>query len=99
MRSLVLILFISGSTLSAGFGQIDTVKANRPVRSAQTHTPIPGVDAPLSAPGTLLQSPPNPNEAATIQQQQGKRRTAPPSDPRAFGVSVPLGKPKRDTLR
>ncbi|WP_040006461.1 hypothetical protein [Fibrisoma limi] len=99
MRSLVLLLFISGSALSTGFAQSDTVKANRPVRSAQTHTPIPGVDAPLSAPGTLLQSPPNPNEAATIQQQQGNRKTAPPSDPRAFGVSIPLGKTKRDTLR
>lgn len=69
-------------------------------KSPQSQVLIPGVDSPVSSPGTLMQSSPNPNTIDTPQPRRRNRRnkTTPPSDPRAFGVSVPLGKAKRDSL-
>jgi hypothetical protein len=100
MRSLFFSLVLLSATVTC-YGQIDSVtrvKGESP-RTAQQPVMIPGIDSPTSAPGTLLQSPPNPNAAAPAKDDKKRRRTSPPSDPRSFGVSVPLGKPKRDTLR
>jgi hypothetical protein len=84
---------------SACFGQIDSTK--RTQGPAQTQVLIPGIDSPISSPGTLMQSSPRPNAMPEGQTttRKGKVRTTPPSDPRAFGVAVPVGKSKKDTLR
>jgi hypothetical protein len=83
------------------FGQVDSTRQAEPP-STHPAVQIPGVDTPLSGPGTLLQSSPNPNTMAVPQKRgkNGRRKTSPPSDPRAFGVAVPLesGKAKKDTL-
>ncbi|WP_461141993.1 hypothetical protein [Spirosoma pomorum] len=99
MRSLFFSLFVLSAATC--FGQIDSItrsKGESP-RTAQQPVMIPGIDSPTSAPGTLLQSPPNPNAAAPAKDDKKRRRTNAPSNPRAFGVAVPLGKSKRDTLR
>jgi hypothetical protein len=76
-----------------------TIQRQPPTNGTQPVLP-PGIDSPLSAPGTLMQSTPNPSAAAEPLNKNGQRkRTAPPSSPRSFGVSIPLGKPKRDTTR
>ncbi|QHV97174.1 hypothetical protein [Spirosoma endbachense] len=98
MRSVLFFLSISlcGSIC---FGQIDSTKTPREP-STTTRVPIPGVDTPLSGPGTMLQSTPDPN-AVVAPPNNGKKRkgkTVPPSDPRAFGVGVPIGKAKKDSL-
>lgn len=58
---------------------------------------IPGVNTPISGGGMTAQVP----VAQPVQNDGDKRKTQPPSDPRAFGVAIPLekGKTKRDTLR
>lgn len=84
---------------SVGFSQTDTARKAQP--SPNPVIQIPGIDTPLSGPGTLLQSSPNPN-AVVVPQKKGKKgrlKTNPPSDPRAFGVAVPLGGAKKDTLK
>ncbi len=43
-----------------------------------------------------MQSSPDPN---VLPAGQRDRKTHPPTDPRAFGVAIPLGKSKKDTLR
>ncbi|GAB3976634.1 hypothetical protein GCM10028806_36600 [Spirosoma terrae] len=101
MRPLLL-SFVFSACASVCFGQADTSKIVRePARSPSAQVPIPGIDAPLSGPGTLMQSSPQPNAVATPQKvgKKGKVTTNPPSDPRAFGVAVPVGKAKKDTLR
>ncbi|MDB5243993.1 MAG: hypothetical protein JWP57_4619 [Spirosoma sp.] len=83
---------------SVGLGQTDTARKVQP--SPNPVVQIPGIDTPLSGPGTLLQSSPNPNAVAVPQKRgkKGRLKTNPPSDPRAFGVAVPLGDAKKDTL-
>lgn len=77
--------------------QSDSTRSSMP--STQPAVQIPGIDTPLSGPGTLLQSSPNPNMEPVPQRKDKKRRrTSPPSNPRAFGVSIPLGGAKKDTL-
>lgn len=86
------------SISSVCVAQRDTTgfKRSRAEKAPQREVMIPGVNSPTSSPGTLLQSSPDPNVLPA--DQQG-RKTSPPSDPRAFGVAIPLGKSKKDTLR
>ncbi|MFD2569600.1 hypothetical protein ACFSUS_03090 [Spirosoma soli] len=82
------------------FGQSDsTLRQQKP--PVQEQILIPGVDSPISSPGTLMQSSTRPNEVVTPGSNQRKRkgRTTPPSDPRAFGVGIPVGEAKKDTTR
>jgi len=95
MRLIVFTLFICMSTLTC-FGQNDSTKIDH--RSTHPSVMIPGIDSPMSGPGTLMQSSPNPNQLPEATKQT-KGRTTPPSDPRAFGVGIPLGKAKKDSLR
>ncbi|WP_461048734.1 hypothetical protein [Spirosoma arcticum] len=96
----VLIFSLLSLCASVCFGQTDTTQ--RPQPSSRPAVQIPGIDTPLSGPGTLLQSSPNPNAVAVPQKRgrKGRLRTSPPSDPRAFGVAIPLegAKTKKDTL-
>jgi hypothetical protein len=111
MRPILFSILISLGSFSA-FAQTDSVlKPNVPPRtqvitptnnppqtsgSPQVLTPANG--SPLSTPGTLMQAPADPN--ATLREEgRNKRKTTPPSDPKAFGVAVPLGKTKPDTLK
>lgn len=91
--------FLLIMTASVCFGQTDTARKIQP--SPNPVVQIPGIDTPLSGPGTLLQSSPNPNSIAVPRKRgkKGRLRTNPPSDPRAFGMAVPLGGAKKDTLR
>ncbi|MBC3783982.1 hypothetical protein FHK02_390 [Spirosoma sp. LMG 31448] len=93
------VLIASVFSLYASFclAQSDSTRSSR--LSPQPAVQIPGIDTPMSGPGTLLQSSPNPN-MEPVPQRKGKkrRRTSPPSDPRAFGVSIPLEGAKKDTL-
>lgn len=95
--TVVFLLLISSASIC--FSQTDTSRKAQP--SPQPVVQIPGIDTPLSGPGTLLQSSPNPNAVAVPQKRgkKGRLRTSPPSDPRAFGVAVPLGGAKKDTLK
>lgn len=98
MRTLLFFLALSTySTLS--FAQSDSTKKVQQTPVQQSPAPkqvaIPGVDTPISGGGMSAQTPNNPVPAV---QDGKKRKTLPPSDPRAFGVSVPVGKAKRDTL-
>lgn len=97
MRFLLITLLLSAGT-SAGFAQLDTAR-RAPTAPSTAPVPIPGVDSPISGPGTLLQSTPNPNAQPQRKQGRRNRRTSPPSDPRAFGVAVPLPESRKDTLR
>ena len=96
----VLVLSLLSLCASVCFSQTDTTQRSEP--SSRPAVQIPGIDTPLSGPGTLLQSSPNPNAVAVPERKGKKRRlrTTPPSDPRAFGVAVPLegAKAKKDTL-
>jgi hypothetical protein len=98
MRTLLFFLAISLYT-SISFAQSDSTKAVQQTPVQQSPAPkqvaIPGVDTPLSGGGMTAQTPNNPIPPV---QDNKKRKTLPPSDPRAFGVSVPVGKAKRDTL-
>ena len=99
MRSILFFLSMSlcGSVC---FGQVDSTQRPQPRPSPQTRVPIPGIDTPMSGPGTLLQSSPNPHAAARGRKgRKGKFKTNPPTDPRAFGIAVPLEQPKKDSLR
>ncbi|RYC69550.1 MULTISPECIES: hypothetical protein [Spirosoma] len=98
MRLLLLSLLLSGS-LTVCTAQNDTTRrSTQSNASPQKQVLVPGVDSPISSPGTLMQSSPQPN----VQPETGsgkRRKTAPPSDPRAFGVGIPVGKSRKDTLR
>lgn len=95
----VLVLSL-GLWVSVCCGQTDSTRSSQD--SPRPTVPIPGIDTPLSGPGTLLQSSPSPN-AVPVPETKGRkrRRTSPPSDPRAFGVAIPLegAKAKKDTLK
>ena len=98
----LLIVFSLYASVCAG-QTTDTTRVNTSgmsERSSQAQVPIPGVDAPLSAPGTLMQSTPDPNrvDVAPNRRKNRRNRTTPPTDPRAFGVGVPLNRAKRDSL-
>lgn len=97
-RVLLCTLFLALCSV-VGFGQTDTSRRSAPEPSSRPQVIIPGVDAPMSGPGTLLQSSPNPNTLPAAQPGDKKRKTAPPTDQKAFGVGIPLGKAKKDTLR
>ncbi|GAB3999248.1 hypothetical protein GCM10028807_48940 [Spirosoma daeguense] len=91
-----LVLLCSAAFLygSVCFGQADSSKTLQ--QPTQKQVFIPGIDTPTSGPGMNAQMPattPPPLEDGK------KRKTLPPSDPRSFGISVPIGKAKKDTLR
>lgn len=94
MRTL---LFFFAASLSGSlcFAQNDSTKTVIQEPTVK-QVAIPGVDTPISGGGMTAQTPTNPLPAV---QNNKKRKTLPPSDPRAFGVSVPVGKAKKDTLR
>ncbi|MCX6214375.1 hypothetical protein [Spirosoma sp.] len=98
MRTFLFLLAVSLSG-SACFAQSDSLKKVEQTPVQQSPSPkqvaIPGVDTPLSGGGMTAQTPNNPIPPV---QDNKKRKTLPPSDPRAFGVSVPIGKTKKDTL-
>ena len=89
-------LLLSGLCSSLCLGQIDTTQNAQ--RSASPPVLTPGINSPLSAPGTMMQAPVQPN-AMPMPAKNGKRKTTPPADPRAFGVGIPIGKTKKDSLR
>ncbi|QMW03265.1 hypothetical protein [Spirosoma foliorum] len=94
MRTL---LFFFAASLSGSLCLAQTDSSKVTVQEpVQRQVAIPGVDTPLSGGGLTAQTPANPIPPV---QNDKKRKTMPPSDPRAFGVSVPLGKAKKDTLR
>lgn len=93
MRTFLFFLIASLYTV-VGYAQADS--ASKPRTPTKTQVLIPGVDSPISAPGTLMQSSPQPN--AVPPDARDKRKTNPPADPRAFGVGIPIGKAKKDTL-
>ena len=96
MRTLVFFLAasLSGSICLA---QSDSSKVVQQPQKApvEKQVAIPGIDTPISGCGMTAQTPMNPVPPA---QNNKKRKTLPPSDPRSFGVSVPVGKAKKDTL-
>ncbi|MFD2935838.1 hypothetical protein [Spirosoma flavum] len=81
---------------STCFGQSQADSSKTTQEPVQKQVSIPGVDTPTSGPGMTAQMPTNPMPPA---QSNKKRKTSPPSDPRAFGVGIPVGKTKKDTLR
>lgn len=95
----ILFSFLLLGVASVCVAQVDTAgfDRSRARKAPQREVLIPGINSPTSSPGTLMQSSPDPNVLPA--DQQTKRRTSPPSDPRAFGVSIPLGKSKKDTLK
>ena len=78
---------------SVCFAQSDSSRTTQ--QPVQKQVSIPGVDTPISGGGNTAQVPTNPVPPV---QNNKKRKTQPPSDPRAFGVSVPIGKTKKDSL-
>ncbi|GAB3943730.1 hypothetical protein GCM10028805_10380 [Spirosoma harenae] len=95
MRTVIICLTMSlAGTLC--FAQADSSKIvnQEPV---QRQVAIPGIDTPTSGPGLTAQVPTN--TPPPPQNGRKTRRTQPPSDPRNFGVAVPIGKAKKDTLR
>ena len=95
----VVVIFFAVSLYSSiCFGQADTSKVvqHEPV---DREISIPGIDTPMSGPGLTAQVPFN--SPPPTRKGDKKRKTLPPSDPRAFGVALPLEQqaPKRDTLR
>ncbi len=93
-----IVVFISVSLYgSIAFAQIDSSKTTK--MPVVRDVAIPGIDTPISGGGVTAQMPVNPTMPA--QNDNKKRKTQPPSNPRAFGVSIPLEKEKakKDTLR
>jgi hypothetical protein len=93
---LVIIFFALSVYGSLCFGQADSSKTTQ--QPVQKQVFVPGVDTPVSGPGLTAQTPANP----VVTPQSGdkkQRKTQPPSDPRSFGVALPIGKSKKDTLR
>ena len=78
------------------------MRRNPPRVTNQTASPtkevfIPGVNTPVSGPGMTAQVPEN--QGPIPQSGEKDPKLLPPSDPRSFGVSIPLGKTKKDTLK
>lgn len=94
MRFLIVCFALSLSG-SVCFGQADSAKTTQ--QPVQKQIAVPGVDTPVSGGGLTAQTPENP--VITPKNGDKKRKTQPPSDPRSFGVAVPIGKTKKDTLR
>ncbi len=99
MRCLLFSFLLVGVS-SVCVAQVDTAgfDRSRARKAPQREVLIPGINSPTSSPGTLMQSSPDPNVLPADQRKT--RRTSPPSDPRAFGISIPLEKRvKKDTLK
>ena len=94
MRSVLIGLILSLSS-SLCFAQRDSSKTTQ--EPVQRRVFIPGVNTPVSGPGMTAQVPVN--TPAPVTNDGKERKIAPPSDPRSFGVSIPLKKAKKDTLR
>ena len=82
---------------SVCYGQAADTSKTTTQPPTQREVFVPGVDTPVSGPGLTAQVPIN--EPPVVPKGKKQRKTQPPSDPRSFGVSVPLEKTKRDTLR
>ena len=89
------VLFLLAMSLSGSvcFAQSDSSKTTE--APVQKQVAIPGVDTPISGGGMTAQMPTTP---VPPRNDNKKRKTQPPADPRAFGVSVPIGKTKKDSL-
>lgn len=96
MRFIVFFLTVSlfGCTSSA---PRNPARVTTKMVSPPKEVSIPGVDTPVSGPGLTAQVPEN--QAPVPQAGEKESKILPPSDPRAFGISIPLGKTKKDTLK
>ena len=94
MRPVLIFLAMSLSG-SLCFAQRDSSKTTK--APVQREVFIPGVNTPISGGGMTAQMPVSTPQATPDDRK--KRKTQPPSDPRSFGISVPLEKTKKDTLR
>ena len=94
---LVIVCFAMSLYGSICFGQADSSKTTR--EPVQKQVAVPGVDTPISGGGLTAQEPLNGDVAPLTNDKKRKGKTQPPSDSRAFGVSVPVGKAKKDTLK
>ncbi len=93
----VLVCFAICLYSSICFGQADSSKTTQ--EPVQKQVAVPGVDTPVSGGGLTAQTPENSVVTPQSGNKKRKGKTQPPSDPRSFGVSVSLGKAKKDTLR
>ena len=95
---LVLVCFAICLSSSLSFGQADSTKTTQ--QPVEKQVAIPGVDTPTSGGGLTAQEPATLAPVTTPQNIDGdkkrKRKTQPPSDPRAFGVSVPIEPGKKE---
>lgn len=96
MRS-VIVCFVISLYGSICFAQADSTKTLR--QPVEKQVAIPGVDTPISGGGLTAQEPLNGDITPLSNDKKSKGKTQPPSDPRSFGVSVPLGKAKKDSLK
>ena len=94
---LVIVCFALSVYGSTCFGQTDSSKTTQ--QPVQRQVAVPGVDTPTSGGGLTAQTPPNNAAIPPGDDKNRKGKTQPPSDPRSFGVSVPIGKARKDTLR
>ena len=93
----VILFFIFTSLYgSIAFAQSDSSKTTK--APVQRDVAIPGIDTPISGGGLTAQMPEN--TPLPARNDNKKRKTQPPTNPRAFGVSIPLekDKAKKDTL-
>ena len=95
MRAILFFIFISLYG-SIAFAQSDSSKTTK--APVVRDVAIPGIDTPISGGGLTAQMPET--TPLPARNDNKKRKTQPPSDPRAFGVSIPLekDKAKKDTL-
>lgn len=96
MRFIVFFLTVSLSGC-ASVAHRDSAKVTTQMTPPPKEVFIPGVDTPVSGPGMTAQVPEN--QAPVPQAGEKEPNVLPPSDPRSFGISIPLGKPKKDTIR
>ncbi|GAB4027210.1 hypothetical protein [Spirosoma koreense] len=94
---LIIICFALSLSGSICYGQSDSTKTVK--QPVEKQVAIPGVDTPVSGGGMTAQEPLNGDTAPLTNPKKRKGKTQPPSDPRSFGVSIPVGKTKKDTLR
>ncbi len=84
---------------SLSFGQADSTKTTQ--QPVEKQVAIPGIDTPTSGGGLTAQEPTNIMPVSTPQNtdKKRKRKNQPPSDPRAFGVSVPIEPDRKEPAK
>ncbi len=98
-RAVLISVWLASATIVC-YGQRDTARPAPPPANPPIMTP--GIDSPISAPGTMLQSSMQTQpERPLRRKRKGKRgmQVEPLSDPRGFGVAIPIGTAKKDSLR